>query len=133
VNAEAEAAEPGFTIYDLHTADSPRRPQELPRLVAAALRIVWAAGPREAATATVLQIVGGLGTGVMVLLRKRVLDGIVAADRSGAGVGDFLPSSRGRWSPSSGRTARARRGWRSCSARSISRPRAACCGRGGHR
>ena len=62
MNAESEAAEPGFTIYDLHTADSPRRPQELPRLVAAALRIVWAAGPREAATATVLQIVGGLGT-----------------------------------------------------------------------
>ena len=78
-------------IYDLHGRDAPRRRRELPGLVAAALRIVWAAGPREATIAIALEIVGGLGTGAMVLLSKRILDGILAADRSGAGVEDFLP------------------------------------------
>jgi hypothetical protein len=36
VGTDAEAAEPGFTIYDLYATDAPRRPRELPRLVAAA-------------------------------------------------------------------------------------------------
>jgi hypothetical protein len=35
------AAEGTFTIYDLHSADVPRSARELPRLVLAALRIVW--------------------------------------------------------------------------------------------
>jgi ATP-binding cassette subfamily B protein len=88
----ADAAEPGFTIYALHGAAAPRSARELPRLLAAALRIVWAAGRREATIAIALQLVGGLGTGAVVLLGKRVLDGVLAADRSGDGIGGFLPS-----------------------------------------
>jgi ATP-binding cassette subfamily B protein len=89
----ADGAEPGFTIYDLHDAAvAPRSARELPRLLGAALRIVWAAGRREAAIAIALQFVGGLGTGAVVLLGKRVLDGVLAADRSGDGIGGFLPS-----------------------------------------
>jgi hypothetical protein len=62
-----------FTIYDLHNADVWRSASELPRLVAAALRIAWSAGPREAAIAIVLQLVGGLSTAAVVLLGKQVL------------------------------------------------------------
>ena len=69
------AAESTFTIYDLHTADVPRSPRELPRLVRAALRIVWSAGRREAAIAIALQLVAGLGTAAVVLLGKQVIDG----------------------------------------------------------
>jgi ATP-binding cassette, subfamily B, bacterial len=87
------AAEPGFTIYDLHGAAAPRSRRELPRLTLAALRIVWAAGRREATIAIALQVVGGLGTAAMVLLGKQVLDGILAADRSGDGISSFLPSA----------------------------------------
>jgi ATP-binding cassette subfamily B protein len=85
--------EAGFTIYDLHGASAPRSPRELPRLIVAALRIVWAAGRRQAALAIALQLLGGLGTGVTVLLGRRVLEGVLAADRTGAGVGGFLGSA----------------------------------------
>ena len=89
----ADGEEPGFTIYALHgAATAPRPARDLPRLLVAALRIVWAAGRREAAIAIALQLVGGLGTGAVVLLGKRVLDGVLAADRSGDGIGHFLPS-----------------------------------------
>jgi ATP-binding cassette subfamily B protein len=87
------AAESTFTIYDLHGRDAPRSARELPRLVLAALRIVWSAGRRQAALALALQLVGGLGTGAVVLLGKQVLDGLLAADRSGGGIADFLPSA----------------------------------------
>jgi ATP-binding cassette subfamily B protein len=87
------AAESTFTIYDLHGKDEPRSARELPRLVLAALRIVWAAGPRQAALALVLQVLGGLGTGAMVLLGKQVLDGLLAADRTDGGIADVLPSA----------------------------------------
>ena len=85
------AAETTFTIYDLHDTDVPRSPRELPRLVLAALRIVWSAGRRQAAIAIALQVVGGLGTAALVLLGKHVLDGLLAADRTGGGIEDFLP------------------------------------------
>jgi ATP-binding cassette subfamily B protein len=89
----ADGEEPGFTIYALHgAATAPRSARDLPRLLVAALRIVWAAGRREAAIAIALQLVGGLGTCAVVLLGKRVLDGVLAADRSGDGIGHFLPS-----------------------------------------
>jgi ATP-binding cassette, subfamily B, bacterial len=88
----ADASERTFTLYDLSQADAPRSARDLPRLVAAATRIVWAAGPREAALTAGLQLVGGLGIGVSVLVGKRVLDGILGADRTGQGIEDFLPS-----------------------------------------
>ena len=87
------AAETTFTIYDLHDTDVPRSPRELPRLVLAALRIVWSAGRRQSAIAIALQVVGGLGTAALVLLGKQVLDGLLAADRTGGGIEDFLPSA----------------------------------------
>jgi ATP-binding cassette subfamily B protein len=89
----AENSEPGFTVYDLHGVATPRSARELPRLVLAALRIVWAAGRREAALALALQIVGGLGAGAMVLVGQRVLSGVLTADASGGDVRDFLPSA----------------------------------------
>ena len=87
------AAETTFTIYDLHDTDVPRSPRELPRLVLAALRIVWSAGRRQSAIAIALQVVGGLGTAALVVLGKQVLDGLLAADRTGGGIEDFLPSA----------------------------------------
>ena len=88
-----ETAERGYTIYDLQVAGGPRSARELPRLVTAAVRIVWAAGRRQAALALALQVVGGLGTAAMVLVGQRALSGLLAADRSGGGLGDFLPSA----------------------------------------
>jgi ABC-type multidrug transport system fused ATPase/permease subunit len=88
-----ETAEPAYTIYALHGADAPRSTRELPRLISAALRIVWAAGRREATLALALQTVAGLGTGAMVLVGQRVLSGVLDADRSGSGVGGFLPAA----------------------------------------
>ena len=69
------AAESTFTIYDLHGTGTPRSARELPRLVFAALRIVWSAGRRQAATAIALQLVGGLGTAAIVLLGQRLVYG----------------------------------------------------------
>jgi hypothetical protein len=59
----------------------------------AALRIVWSAGRGEAAVALALQLVGGLGTAAVVLLGRRVLDGLLAANRTGGGIADLLTST----------------------------------------
>jgi ATP-binding cassette subfamily B protein len=82
----------GFTIYDLHQADARRSAWALPGLVAAAIRIVWAAGRREALIAAAMQLVAGVGVGALVLLGKHVLDGAFAADHAGRGLGDVLPT-----------------------------------------
>jgi ATP-binding cassette subfamily B protein len=80
----------GVTIYQLNQpADRSRR--ELPRVIAGALKLMWAAGPRELATVAGVELVSAVGLAVAVLLGRDVLEALVQADQTGAGWKSFLP------------------------------------------
>jgi hypothetical protein len=69
----------GVTIYQLNQpADRSRR--ELPRVIAGALKLMWAAGPRELATVAGVELVSAVGLAVAVLLGRDVLEALVQAD-----------------------------------------------------
>jgi hypothetical protein len=92
--AAAADDEPGaVTWYDIY--DSPevdRSLRRLPRLCREAVQLVWAAGRRELLVVLVIKAVNGLGLAVVLLLGKNVLDGVIAAGRSGAGADEVLPA-----------------------------------------
>jgi ATP-binding cassette, subfamily B, bacterial len=82
----------GVTWSDIY--ESPRVDRSLrrlPGLCRAAVRLVWAAGRRELLVVLAIKAVNGIGLAVVLLLGKDVLDGVIAAGRSGAGAGDVLP------------------------------------------
>jgi ATP-binding cassette subfamily B protein len=79
------------TIYQLNQPTE-RSKRELPRVIAGALKLMWAAGPRELATAVGVELAGAIGLGVAVLLGRDVLEGLVEADRTGAGWDSFAPA-----------------------------------------
>jgi ATP-binding cassette subfamily B protein len=80
----------GVTIYQLNQpTDRSRR--ELPRVIAGALKLMWAAGPRELATVAGVELVSAVGLAVAVLLGRDVLEALVQAEQTGAGWESFLP------------------------------------------
>jgi ATP-binding cassette subfamily B protein len=82
----------GVTWYDIYESPRGKRSlRRLPRLCREAVRLVWAAGPRELLVVLAINAVNGIGLGAVLLLGKGVLDGVLAAGRSGAGAGVVLP------------------------------------------
>ena len=82
----------GITWSDLY--ESPqvdRKLRRLPRLCREAVRLVWAAGPSDLLVVLAIKAVNGIGLAAVLLLGKGVLDGVIAAGRSGAGAGQVLP------------------------------------------
>jgi ATP-binding cassette subfamily B protein len=59
--------------------------------VAEGLRLAWQAGPRELAVMLGMQIVTVAAVVAVVLVARSLLSELVAADRSGAGVGTLVP------------------------------------------
>jgi ATP-binding cassette subfamily B protein len=86
-------AEPApVTWYDIvEPPEQSRSLRRLPRLCREAVRLVWAAGPRELLASLALKLVGGAGLAVVLLLGRDVVAGVAAAGRSGAGAGPVLP------------------------------------------
>jgi ATP-binding cassette subfamily B protein len=76
-------------IYDSPEVD--RSVRRLPRLCREAVQLVWAAGRRELLIVLVIKAVNGVGLAAVLLLGKGVLDGVIAAGRSGTGAGQVLP------------------------------------------
>jgi hypothetical protein len=81
----------GFTIYDLQTAGSNRSRRELPRVIAGALRLIWAAGRREFVTVLLVEALAAAGLAGLVLLGREVLQGVLAADSDGTGWSGLVP------------------------------------------
>ena len=82
----------GLTWSDLY--ESPqvdRKLRRLPRLCREAVKLVWAAGPRELLVVLAIKVVNGIGLAAVLLLGKGVLDGVIAAGRSGGGAELVLP------------------------------------------
>jgi ATP-binding cassette, subfamily B, bacterial len=65
--------------------------RRLPRLCREAVQLVWAAGRRELLVVLAIKAVNGVGLAVVLLLGKDVLDGVIAAGRSGTGASQVLP------------------------------------------
>src|SRR5215217_8730999 len=89
---EVAVAGGGVTWADIY--ESPRGERSLrrlPRLCREAVRLVWAAGRHELLVVLALKAVGGVGLAVVLLLGKGVLDGVIAAGRSGGGPEQVLP------------------------------------------
>ncbi|HEU4897695.1 MAG TPA: ABC transporter ATP-binding protein [Actinomycetota bacterium] len=83
----------GVTWSDIYESPQVNRSlRHLPRLCREAVRLVWAAGPRELLVVLAIKVVNGLGLALVLLLGKQVLDGVIAAGRSGAGASTVLPT-----------------------------------------
>jgi ATP-binding cassette subfamily B protein len=88
--AEEEAAP--VTWYDIvEPPPASRSLRRLPGLCREAVRLVWAAGPRELLGSLAVKLAGGLGLAVVLLLGRDVIAAAGAAGRSGAGAGAVLP------------------------------------------
>ena len=79
------------SVYDALREPPDKRLRRLPTLIRGAVRLVWAAAPRELAVSVVLQVITGVGVGVQLLVGSRVLSTILTADRTDQGAGDVVP------------------------------------------
>ena len=90
---EAHEADTGpVTIYDIQAAeDSKLRVRALPRLIQQAVRIAWAAGRREFIVSTLLQVIGGGGIALLLLIGQRGLQALVEAIQGGESLASVAP------------------------------------------
>jgi ATP-binding cassette subfamily B protein len=90
--AAAEQDTEPVTWYDIvEPPEVQRSLRRLPSLCRAAVRLVWAASPRELLSALAIKVVNGAGLAVVLLLGRDVIAAVGAAGRSGAGAGAVLP------------------------------------------
>jgi hypothetical protein len=76
----------GVTIYQVNAPDEVAA-RQMPRLVGLALRLLWRAGRRELVLTLLLQALGAVGVLGVVLLGRRVVGDVLAAERAGHGLG----------------------------------------------
>jgi hypothetical protein len=68
------------TIYDVQSAENAKvRVRALPRLTRQALRLAWAAGPKEFMISTLLQVIGCGGIVLLLLLGQEGLQALLNA------------------------------------------------------
>jgi ATP-binding cassette, subfamily B, bacterial len=80
------------TIYDIQAAEESKvRVRALPRLTRQALRIAWAAGRREFLLSTLLQIIGGGGIALLLLVGQQGLQALLAALQGGQSLAAVAP------------------------------------------
>jgi hypothetical protein len=108
MSEEADGAAGGGTWYDIYESPEVERSlRRLPRLCREAVRLVGAAGRRELLVVLGINAVNGAGLAAVLLLGKSVLDGVLAAGRSGAGAGlGFLSGRPAAASSGPGRSSR---------------------------
>ncbi len=81
------------TIFELNARDERRSPREIPRLVAAGVAITWRAGRRELITIAGLELLSGIGVAAEVVVGRRVLEAVLTASHTAAGLGGVWPSA----------------------------------------
>jgi ATP-binding cassette subfamily B protein len=87
----ADAPAP-MTLYDVQPDPAAKVDlRRLPRLSAHALRIAWSAGRGDFLVSALLQLVGGGGIAVLLLLGQRGLDALLAAVRDESSLASLLP------------------------------------------
>ena len=93
VGPEAGGEDTGpVTIYDFQEPeDSKVRVRALPRLTRQALRVAWAAGRSEFIVSTLLQIIGGAGIALLLLLGQQGLQALLDALQSSESLASIAP------------------------------------------
>src|SRR5947209_5086143 len=82
-----------FSVYDhIRTPPDRRSLRELPRLVTGSLRLTWRAGPAALVVSGLLQLLAGIGVAAQLLVARRFLDEVIAAEHSGRSFGDVVPA-----------------------------------------
>ncbi|HMK96839.1 MAG TPA: hypothetical protein VK425_04780, partial [Acidimicrobiales bacterium] len=81
----------GFDVEHLLHPSLKRDLRELPRLLLGALRLVWAAAPRELVANVVLQAVGSAALALQVLVGKQLLARLLA-DNASKDFSSVVPS-----------------------------------------
>jgi ATP-binding cassette, subfamily B, bacterial len=89
VSLDEDVAPP--TIYDRDPPDRKLQLRRLPRLTREAIRIAWAAGRGEFVASTLLQVVGGFGLALLLLVGQRGLDALLDAVQAGSSLAAVLP------------------------------------------
>ena len=80
------------TIYDIQAAEDRKvRVWALPRLTLRGLRIAWAAGRSEFVVSTLLQIIGGAGIALLLLLGQQGLQALLDALQGGQSLASVAP------------------------------------------
>ena len=80
-------------LTDEAPEETRRSLRQLLALVRDALALVWRAAPREFVTAASLQVLSGLAAAAQLLIVKRLLDEVLAAERAGTGFSDAVPAA----------------------------------------
>jgi ATP-binding cassette, subfamily B, bacterial len=81
-----------MTIYDIQSAENTKvRVRALPRLTQQALRVAWAAAPREFMVSTLLQVIGGGGIALLLLLGQQGLQALLSALQQGQSLAAVAP------------------------------------------
>ncbi len=83
----------GPTIFEFNARGQRRSPREIPRLVAAGVAITWRAGRRELITIAALELLSGIGVAAEVVVGRRVLEAVLTAPHTTAGLGSVWPSA----------------------------------------
>jgi ATP-binding cassette subfamily B protein len=83
----------GPTIFEMNARGQRRSPREIPRLVAAGVAITWRAGRRELITIAALELLSGIGVAAEVVVGRRVLEAVLTASHTTAGLGSVWPSA----------------------------------------
>jgi ATP-binding cassette subfamily B protein len=83
----------GPTIFELNARGERRSPREVPRLVAAGVAITWRAGRRELITIAALELLSGAGVAAEVVVGRRLLEAVLTAPHTAAGLGGVWPSA----------------------------------------
>lgn len=78
-------------MYEATPASEGRRWRKIPRLTAAALRLLWQADRRSFVIAAGLQLGSGAGFAVQLLVGKRVLDELVHIVETEGSLGELVP------------------------------------------
>ena len=81
-----------ITVYDLQSREDARvELKQLPRLIRHGLRVIVAAGRREFALSTTLQIFSGASVAISLLVGQRALQTLLEVDQSGSGFQPVIP------------------------------------------
>ncbi|MEY2460318.1 MAG: ATP-binding cassette, subfamily bacterial [Acidimicrobiaceae bacterium] len=90
---DAAVDQRSFSLYDnIRTPAEERTLLRLPSLTARAVGLVWRAGKRPFLVSAGLQLLSGVAMAAQLLVARHVLDAVITADRTGAGVGSVTPS-----------------------------------------
>lgn len=92
IASEAPLPARRFNVLEILAPVSERSTRQLPKLVWGAIRLVWAAAPKELAWATGLQVLSSVGLAVQVLVGRKLLSTFLEVGHKGTSATAVIPA-----------------------------------------